>query len=175
MTDNPRYPIGGFHLPGSHTPATRSAAIAALDALPADLRKAVHGLSDAQLDTPYRDGGWTLRQVVHHLADSHVNAYIRLRFTLTEDRPTVKPYDEGDWANLPDARTGPVAPSLSLLDGLHTRWAILARTFTPADFARIWIHPVNGERTVDWTIEFYAWHSRHHVAHITALRAARHW
>ena len=175
MTADPRYPIGKFRRPDVFTDATRAAAIGAIEALPASLRNAVNGLSELQLDAPYRDGGWTVRQVVHHLADSHMNAYIRCRFAVTEDRPTVKPYDENVWANLPDARTAPIGSSLSILDGLQTRWATLLRTLTPAEFERVWIHPEHGERTVDWMVELYAWHSRHHVAHITELRRAKGW
>jgi hypothetical protein len=175
MTMDPRYPIGKFRRPDAFTDTTRAAAIGAIESLPANLRNAVNGFSEAQLDTPYREGGWTVRQVVHHLADSHMNAYIRCRFAVTEDRPTVKPYDENVWATLSDARTGPIGASLSLLDGLHARWTLLLRTFTAAEFGRVWIHPEHGERTVDWMTELYAWHSRHHVAHITELRRAKGW
>jgi hypothetical protein len=167
---DPRYPVGKFKKPDAYTDASRKAAIEEIAALPAHLRKAVAGLTDAQLDTPYRDGGWTIRQVAHHLADSHVNAYIRMRFTVTEDKPTVKPYDENVWANLPDAKSGPVEPSLSILDGIHARWSAMLRTRKPEEFSRAFVHPEYGERTLDWNLELYAWHCRHHVAHITEAR-----
>ena len=174
-TTDPRYPVGKFEKPEGYTDASRRAAIDEIAALPANLRKAVTGLTDTQLDTPYREGGWTVRQVVHHLADSHVNAYIRMRFTITEDKPTVKPYDENIWANLPDAKSGPVAHSLSILDGLHARWAALLRSRTAEEFNRAFVHPQYGERTLDWNVALYAWHSRHHAAHITELRKAKGW
>lgn len=159
----------------THTDATRREAIANIAALPANMRNAVNGLTEPQLDTPYREGGWTVRQVVHHVADSHMNAYIRMRFAITEDKPMVKPYDESVWAALPDAKTGPVDMSLSLLDGMHARWTMLLRSLSPAQFGRVWIHPEHGERTVDWLVELYSWHCRHHVAHITELRTAKGW
>ena len=175
MTTDPRYPVGKFHRLEAYTDATRSAAIATIAALPAALRKAVAGLSETQLDTPYREGGWTVRQVVHHLADSHVNAYIRTRFTLTSDKPTIMPYPENVWAELVDARSAPVEASLSILDGLHARWAMLLKARAAADFARAFVHPEHGERTLDWMVEMYAWHSRHHTAHITGLRKHSGW
>ena len=159
----------------THTDATRGEAIANIAALPANMRNAVNGLAEYQLDTPYREGGWTVRQVVHHVADSHMNAYIRMRFAITEDKPTVKPYDENVWATLPDAKTGPIDMSLSLLDGMHARWTMLLRSLSAAQFARVWIHPEHGERTVDWLVELYSWHCRHHVAHISELRKAKGW
>jgi uncharacterized damage-inducible protein DinB len=170
MTPDPRYPVGKFQKPEAYTDASRAAAIAEIAALPANLRRAVAGLNDRQLDTPYREGGWTIRQVVHHLADSHMNAYIRQRFTVTEDKPTVKPYDEAVWAELPDAKTGPVEWSLAILDGVHARWAALLKSRQPADFNRTFVHPEYGERTLDWNVALYAWHCRHHVAHITTAR-----
>ena len=175
MTTDPRYPVGKFKRPDSYTDASRTAAVATIAALPTTIREAVAGLSDPQLGTPYREGGWTVRQVVHHLADSHVNAYIRTKFARTEEKPTVKPYDEAVWAELPDAKSGPVESSLAILDGLHARWAALLGTFTPDDFARTWVHPEYGERNLDWMVEMYAWHSRHHTAHITELRKNKGW
>ncbi len=175
MTSDPRYPVGKFKRPDNYTDASRTAAIDTIAALPANLRTALAGLSDAQLDTPYREGGWTVRQVTHHLADSHVNAYIRMKFARTEDKPTVKPYDEAVWAELPDAKGGDAAWSISILDGLHARWATLLRSFTPADFERRWIHPEYGERNLDWMVEMYAWHCRHHTAHVTELRKSKGW
>ena len=139
------------------------------------MRSAVSGLSDAQLDTPYRDGGWTVRQVVHHVPDSHVNSYIRFKFALTENEPTIKPYDENLWATLIDATTLPVEPSLRLLEGLHERWAAFLRSLSEADVKRKFTHPEIGTITVDQYISLYAWHSKHHVAHITTLREMKGW
>ena len=139
------------------------------------MRNAVAGLNDGQLDTPYREGGWTLRQVVHHVADSHMNSYIRFRLALTEDEPTIKPYDEAVWANLIDAKTAPVAPSLSLLEGLHHRWAVLLRSLSETDVQRKFVHPELGTLTVDQYISLYAWHGKHHAAHITSLRERKAW
>lgn len=175
MTTDTRYPVGKFQKPDAYSDASRAAAVGSIAALPAALRKAVGGLSEAQLDTAYRDGGWTVRQVVHHLADSHVNAYIRTRFTLTADKPTIMPYPEAVWANLPDAKAAPAETSLAILDGLHARWAALLSAQTPDAFARAFVHPEHGERTLDWMVEMYAWHSRHHTAHVTELRKANSW
>ncbi|GAA5511336.1 putative metal-dependent hydrolase YfiT [Deinococcus carri] len=165
MTDV-QYPLGPMPQPLTLTPPERAAAIQAIRALPAELRVAVAGQPEALLDTPYRDGGWTVRQVVHHLADSHMNAVVRLKLALTEDSPTVKPYEEGEWAELPDMRL-PLDPSLSLLDGLHTRWAALLEALTPGQWAREWTHPAQGRSfTVATLAAMYAWHGRHHLAHI---------
>ena len=144
-------------------------------AAPAQLRAAVMGLDDAQLDTAYREEGWTVRQVVHHVFDSHVNAYVRFRWALTEDAPVIKPYDEKRWARLPDAMTAPVAVSLDLLDALHTRWLILLRAMTHEDFERKWTSPDFGELSVDVLLQIYTWHGKHHVAHITSLRQREGW
>ena len=176
MTVDPSYPIGRFTPPAVVYPTLRTEAIEEIADLPAHLRKAVDGLTDAQLDTPYRSGGWTVRQVVHHLADSHMNAYIRLKLAITEHEPTIKPYNEADWARLVDSRL-PIAPSLAILDGLHARWAELLRTLTTEDFARRWYHPEypDAPRTIDWLVQIYSWHCRHHVAHITGLRQRQGW
>jgi hypothetical protein len=170
-----RYPVGNFTWGGSQTPEQRTAAIADIAAAPEKMRRAVAGLTEAQLDTPYRDGGWTVRQVVHHLPDSHMNSYIRFKFALTENEPTVKPYDEAVWANLIDAKTAAVESSLNLLEGLHFRWAILLRSLSPSDVQRKFHHPELGTVTIDQYIALYSWHSRHHVAHITALRERLGW
>jgi hypothetical protein len=135
----------------------------------------VSGLSEAQLDTPYRPSGWTVRQVVHHLPDSHLNSYTRCRLALTEDAPTIKPYDEAAWAELSDAKTGPIAPSIALLEGLHARWTCLLRGLSDAEFARTFRHPELGEVRLDWTAGLYAWHCSHHLAHITNLRERENW
>jgi uncharacterized damage-inducible protein DinB len=171
-----RYPIGPFKPHADPTTAEEKAALMdEIEAAPARLRTAVAGLDDAQLDTPYRADGWTVRQVVHHLVDSHVNAYVRFRWALTEDGPVVKPYDEKDWARLPDAMTAPVAVSLDLLDALHTRWLILLRAMAPEEFERPWTSPDFGELNVDVLLQLYGWHGKHHVAHITALREREGW
>jgi hypothetical protein len=169
-----RYPIGEFMLPASITPATRSDAIAVIATLPDAMRAAVAGLSESQLDTPYRPHGWTVRQVVHHVPDSHVNAYIRVKLALTENNPTIKPYDQEAFAQLPDQRL-PVDVSLSMLDALHMRWTAVLRSLTPDQFARPLVHPEIGPITVDYLVHHYNWHSRHHVAHITRLREREGW
>ena len=170
MTDDLRFPIGRFTRPASYTDASRAAAIAAIAATPANLRLATNGLTEEQLDTPYRPGGWTVRQVVHHVADSHMNAYCRTRLALTEENPTIKPYDEAKWAELADAKSAPVETSLALLDGIHSRWGTLLDSLTPADFARTMMHPENGPMTIDVLLSLYSWHGAHHTAHITGLR-----
>ena len=144
-------------------------------AAPATLRAAIGGLSDAQLDSPYRPGGWTVRQVVHHLADSHINSYVRFRLALTEDQPLIKPYREDRWAELPDARGGPVEVSLLLLDGLHARWVDLLRPLTDAEWKRAFRHPEIGLISLEQNAALYAWHGRHHVAHILSLRERMAW
>lgn len=170
---NPRFPIGEFKKPDRLSEAERAAAIAKIEATPATLRAAVDGMSDAQLDSTYREGSWTLRQVVHHLADSHVNAYTRFRLGLTEDHPTIKPYDENKWAALEDARAMPVGVSLELLEALHSRWVTLLRSLEPASFDRSIDHPENGAMTIDQLLAMYAWHGEHHIAHIDMARERR--
>ncbi len=172
---DPRYPVGKFEMPPSVTAERRKQAIDAIAAAPANFRASVNGLSDAQLDTPYREGGWTVRQVVHHVPDSHLNAYVRLKLALTEEKPTIKAYEEARWAELADSRTTPIEISLTLLESLHSRWDRLWRSLQAADFARILIHPQHGERTVDWLLFIYEWHGKHHTAHITELRKQRGW
>src|SRR5713226_3498601 len=172
---DPRYPVGKFEMPPSVTAERRKQAIDAIAAAPANFRASVNGLSDAQLDTPYREGGWTVRQVVHHVPDSHLNAYVRLKLALTEEKPTIKPYEEARWAELADSRTTPIEISLTLLESLHSRWDRLWRSLQAADFARILIHPQHGERTVDWLLFIYEWHGKPHTAHITELRKQRGW
>jgi hypothetical protein len=175
-TEDLRYPIGQFRFEGGADPKRRDQRIDEIERAPGHLRAAVAGLSPQQLDTPYREKGWTVRQVVHHLPDSHLNAYTRIKLALTEDEPTIKPYDEARWADLPDARSGPIDPSLDMLEGLHQRWIMLLRQLQPADFARRFRHPELG-RSLDLeeVIALYAWHGRHHVAHITHLRQRRGW
>jgi hypothetical protein len=170
-----RYPVGRFKPPDNITAADTASWLRDIEALPANLRHAVADLNDAQLDTPYRPGGWTVRQVVHHLPDSHMNSYSRFRLALTEDSPTIKPYDEAAWAELVDAKTAPIEPSLALLESLHARWTILLGSLTETDLARTFRHPELGKVRLDWTLGSYAWHSRHHVAHITNLRRRESW
>lgn len=174
MTDL-RYPIGPFVPVDRLSPQERKAAIVAIAAFPQELVRAVTGLSDERLDTPYRPGGWTVRQVVHHLPDSHLNAYVRFRLALTEDEPTIKPYSEERWAELPDARSGPIALSLGLLAGVHARWVALLEALPEAGFARSYVHPDDGRRTLDRTLALYVWHGRHHLAHITRLAERLGW
>ena len=145
-------------------------------AAPARMREAVAGLDDAQLDTPYREGGWTLRQVVHHVPDSHLNAYCRLKLTLTEQDPVIRPYDESLWARLDDSRTTPIAVSLTLLESLHARWMEIFRSLEPEDYRRTFRHPEHdGIQTLDWLVAMYSWHGRHHVGHITSTRQRLGW
>jgi hypothetical protein len=169
------YPVGKYQAPQSITEKHRIEWLEEIQTLPSKLKEAVSGLNDAQLDTPYRPGGWTVRQVVHHLPDSHLNSYIRFRLALTEDAPTIKPYEEAAWAELIDAKTAPIDSSLALLEGLHARWVLLLRSLNDADFARTFKHPELGEVRLDWTLGLYAWHSRHHVAHIERVRSRQGW
>lgn len=171
---DPRYPIGNFEMPAAITPQRRQQAMDEIASAPAKMRAAVKGLNDAQLDTPYREGGWTIRQVVHHVPDSHVNALIRLKLALTEDKPTIKPYNETAWAELADAKM-PIEASQTLLDSVHARWDRIWRSLKPEDFARKLVHPEHGERTVDWLLFLYEWHGKHHAAHITELRKQKGW
>ena len=174
MTDENdlRYPIGRFRAADAATPADRAANIEALRRAPEELRAAVSGLSDAQLDTPYREGGWTVRQVVHHLADSHANAYIRVKLALTEDWPTVKTYDEAAWAKLADSRE-PIQGSLAIYEALHSRWVALLNAMGEDDFQKGFNHPKLGRQTLEYSLALYAWHARHHTAHIAGVRASR--
>jgi len=172
---DPRYPIGKFNWSGSSTAEERSRFIDEIAAVPQLMRSAAAGLNSSQLDTPYRDGGWTVRQVVHHLPDSHMNSYIRFKLALTEHEPTIKPYNEAVWAELTDARTAPVEPSLNLLEGLHHRWTLLLRSLSGEDVKRKFYHPELGVVTIEQYIALYAWHGKHHVAHITSLRERQGW
>jgi uncharacterized damage-inducible protein DinB len=165
-----RYPIGKFSYSGPLNAAERAACLDDIAWLPAQLRAATGNLSDAALDTPYREGGWTVRQVVHHVADSHMQSYSRCKFALTESNPTIMAYNEAVWANLLDARTLPVATSLALLEGLHARWSTLLGSLQEADWQRTYMHPDNGSMTLDRTLALYAWHGRHHLAHIQGAR-----
>ena len=174
MSD-PRYPIGKIELPGALTPAARAQAIATIAGTPHALHDVVRGLDQAQLDTPYRDGGWTLRQVVHHIADSHVNAYVRHKLTITEKTPPpIKAYDENEWARLADAN-GPIGTSLLLVQAIHERWVHCLRTLPAAAFAKTCVHSERGAMTLDDLVALYAWHGSHHVAHIAQLRRSKGW
>ncbi|MDN3017924.1 putative metal-dependent hydrolase [Paenibacillus sp. BSR1-1] len=170
MEMDQRYPIGKFQYDGEITPDVVECWINEIEALPGLLQDAVNGLNDRQLDTPYRSEGWTVRQVVHHLADSHMNAYIRFKLALTEKTPVIKPYDEGKWAELPDSSL-PVEISLSLLEALHSRWVHLLRNLRLDDLEMKFIHPESGEVTVGKNIGIYSWHGKHHLAHILAANA----
>ncbi|MEX2601140.1 MAG: bacillithiol transferase BstA [Balneolaceae bacterium] len=170
-----RYPIGHFKPKEPLTSAERQTFIGQIEQAPDALRSAVEGLTPEQLDTPYRPDGWTVRQVVHHIPDSHLNAYIRFRLALTEDLPTIKPYDEAKWAELPDARTAETGISLDLLEALHRRWVLLLRSMSDRECTRRLNHPEQGIVTLDRFIGLYAWHGRHHIAHITSLRERNGW
>jgi hypothetical protein len=173
--DDLRYPIGPFNPPASSLAGIRAAHIETLRQLPDRLRVAVAGLNDAQLDTPYREGGWTVRQVVHHLGDSHANAYIRFKLALTEDWPTIKPYDEAAWERLPDSRALPAESSLVFVEALHGNWVALLEKLTDEDFRKGYVHPERGRQSLTDALALYDWHSRHHTAHITSLRARMAW
>jgi len=170
-----RYPVGDFQWPEQLTAEQRHACIDTIAETPARLKAAVAGLTPPQLDAPYRPGGWTVRQVVHHLPDSHMNSYMRCRLALTEQEPTIKPYDEARWAELPDAKNSPIGPSLLLLENLHERWVLLLRSLAPQDWARKFRHPELGTMTLEQNLALYDWHGRHHVAHITSLRERQGW
>jgi hypothetical protein len=174
--DELRYPTGRFQRPTTTlSTAERRRHIETIASTPAALRKAVDGLSDAQLDTPYRPGGWTVRQVVHHVPDSHLNAYIRCKLIVTENQPKLKTYEEAAWAELVDGRGGPIDVSLTLLTVLHQRWVAFLRSLDEGAFARTGIHPDYGPMRIDDILQLYAWHGRHHVAHIHGLRERSHW
>ena len=176
MSNDPRYPIGPFQRRDSLSDAERHAMLDDIAVTPARMRAAVAGLSDEQLNTPYREGGWTVRQVVHHVPDSHLNAYCRLKLALTEEQPVIRPYDESTWAQLEDSRLTPIEVSLTLVESLHARWMTLLRSMKPEDFRRTFRHPEHeGTPTLDWLVAMYAWHGKHHVGHITSLRERMGW
>lgn len=174
MTD-PRYPIGKFHYDGPPNQEQQQEFVNDIARTPVNLRAAVNGLSEMQLDTPYRPGGWTVRQVVHHVPDSHMNSYVRFKLALTEEEPTIKPYAEDRWAELADTKATPIEVSLMLLDSLHDRWVRLLRALEPEDWKRTFRHPEMGPMTLEKTLAIYAWHGKHHVAHITELRKQMGW
>lgn len=174
MTDL-RYPVGRFSFDPAVTPGGRAALVRQIAEAPDGLRGAAGTLTEAQLATPYRPRGWTVRQVVHHVADSHMNAYIRFKLALTEDTPTIKPYDETAWALIADTAQTPIDVSLTLLDALHRRWVVLLTSLNAPDFTRGLVHPEVGPITLDWMLQLYAWHGRHHTAHVTALKTREGW
>ena len=169
-----RYPIGRFSAPATSGPEIRAAHIQTIRLLPERLQAAVKGLNDAQLDTPYREGGWTVRQLVHHVADSHAMSYTRFKLALTEDWPTIKPYNEAAWAELADSKL-PIDDSIAMLEALHDRWVALLESMSEEDFKKGYVHPENGRQDLARALAVYDWHSRHHVAHITNLRARQGW
>jgi uncharacterized damage-inducible protein DinB len=173
--DDLRFPVGKFHYQGSVNDQQRQVFLGEIEQTPAKLRAAVRGLSDSQLDTPYRPEGWTVRQVVHHVPDSHLNSYVRFKLALTEDEPTIKTYAEDRWAELSDTKATPVEVSLVLLESLHDRWGRLLRSLTAEQWKRAFRHPELGPMTLEKTLALYAWHGRHHVAHITELRKRMSW
>ncbi len=176
MTTHLRYPIGPFALEGELTEERRADWIAEVAEAPAQLRAAVHGLTDEQLETPYRPGGWTLRQVVHHLPDSHLNAYTRFKLALTEETPTIRPYEEARWAELPDTAGTPIGVSLMLLESLHRRWVVLLKAMQDRDWRREFFHPEQQKTMrLDRALALYAWHGKHHVAHVVGTRERMGW
>lgn len=176
VTQDPRYPIGPFDSSIPATPERVAEALDAMTRLPAALREAVRGLTPEQLEVPYREGGWNPRQIAHHIPDSHVNGYVRTKLALTEDAPTVKPYDEAKWAELADVRLAPIESSLALVEALHVRWVALARTLGPEELQRLYVNPETGRRVpLGLHLCLYGWHGRHHVAQITSLRERMGW
>ena len=170
-----RFPVGKFQYEGPPTEEQKKKFLDEIALTPVNLRSAVKGLTEQQLDTPYRQGGWTVRQVVHHVPDSHLNSYIRFKLALTEDEPIIKTYEEARWAELPDTKATPIEVSLTLLESLHDRWMRLLRSLGPEDWKKTFRHPALGPMTLEKTLALYAWHGRHHVAHITELRKQMSW
>ncbi|MGI9035621.1 MAG: YfiT family bacillithiol transferase [Pyrinomonadaceae bacterium] len=175
MSEDLRFPIGKFEQPKTISPEMREKFIQTIESLPPNLKSAVEGLNDAQLDTPYRPEGWTIRQVIHHVADSHLNSFTRFKLGLSEDTPTIKVYDEAIWAEMADAKNAPVELSLSIIDGLHARWTRLLKSMSEADFAKKVNHPERGAMSLGELLALYDWHSRHHTAHVTKLRERNGW
>jgi hypothetical protein len=175
MSDDIRYPIGRFDWEREVSPDDRNGFIATIEAAPAEFRQAVVGLTEEQLETPYRDGGWTVRQVIHHVPDSHMNSYVRFKLALTEEDPTVKTYDEAAWARLNDSADTPVGTSLTLLESLHRRWSALMRGMSETDWKRTFRHPEIGSVSLEKNLALYAWHGKHHTAHIAELRRRKGW
>lgn len=175
MSTDPRYPIGKYSRPDAITSQQRKLFLDQIEELPRKLNDAVSGLTEAQIDTPYRDGGWTVKQVVHHLADSHMHGYIRAKFAKTMDNPTIMPYDEKSWSELDDAANLPIEISLGIINNVHARWTHFLRSLPQDEFALKLMHPENGPMTLDHVLALYSWHGRHHTAHVTELRNAKGW
>ena len=175
MNQDPRFPIGKYQWQDNLTDAQRSALIDQIAETPAQVRAAVAGFTEQQFDTPYREGGWTVRQLVHHIADSHMNAYVRFKLAITEDEPTIKTYEQQKWAETADSLQTPAEVSLGLIEGIHARWTTLLRSLRAADFARKFNHPEHGKMTLERLLGLYAWHGLHHTAHITGLRERMGW
>jgi hypothetical protein len=174
--DELKYPMGKFVKPESFTPEILNHYIRNIESFPSRLRTEVEHLTDEQLDTRYRAGGWTIRQVVNHCADSHMNSFTRFKLALTEDTPTIKPYFEARWAELADSKNMPIEPALKILEGLHQRWVVILKSLTKEELEKKYIHPEQGkELRLDGTIGLYAWHCNHHLAHITTLKKTRNW
>jgi uncharacterized damage-inducible protein DinB len=169
---DPRFPTGKLTFDPDVTDDKRRRWIESIRTTPAKLRAAVSGITEPQLDTPYREGGWTIRQVVHHIPESHSNAFIRFKLALTEDAPTIKPYDEDAWAKLPDVSRAPIESSLALVEALHVRWVTLLDVMQDADFRRPLMHPERGQITLDTLLQIYAWHGPHHIGHVEIVRRA---
>lgn len=175
MNEDLRYPIGNFHMPQEVTAETREKFIPTIERLPEKLREIVEDLSDEQLDTSYRPEGWTIRQLVHHIADSHINSFCRFKFGMSEQTPTIKVYNEAIWAETTDSKTMPIEASLKILEGIHARWTALLKSMNDDDYNRKIVHPEHGEMTLGNLLALYDWHSRHHTAHITNLRDRKGW
>lgn len=175
MSEDIRYPVGKWNRQPVANAAARAELIQHIEQLPAKLNAAVAGLTQTQLDTPYRPEGWTPRQIVHHIADSHMNAYVRFKLGITENNPTIKPYDEQTWAETSDGKSAPLSSSLPLLEALHQRWVAFLKSLDAPAFARTIMHPERGPMTLDDLLGLYAWHSRHHTAHITEMRKRNNW
>ena len=175
MSDDVRYPVGPCEWPAEVSAEEKRTHLRDIAELPVKLRAAVAGLAVQHLDIPYREGGWTIRQIVHHIPDSHMNSYVRFKLALTEDQPTIKPYDEKLWAEMPEARTGPIEMSIDLVDALHRRWSLMLQNMTEADFERSLLHPDIGPLKLKSLVAGYGWHCRHHVAQIVATRRRMGW
>lgn len=175
MSENLRYPIGEFNSTQEINPEMRGKFIQTIENLPARLREEVKDLDETQLDTPYRQDGWTVRQLIHHVADSHINSFCRFKLGLSEDAPTIKPYDEASWAEMADSKNAQIDLSLFMIDGVHARWTMLLKSMSDADFKREINHPERGGMSLNSLLALYDWHSRHHTAHIAKLRERNNW
>jgi hypothetical protein len=175
MSEDLRFPMGKFDSTQEVNSEMRSGFIQTIEVLPYKFRQAVKGLNNEQIDTPYRPEGWTVRQLVHHIADSHINSFCRFKLGLSEDTPTIKPYDEASWAEMADSKNAPIDLSLNMIDGVHARWALLLKSMSDADFDRNINHPERGSMSLNSMLSLYDWHSKHHTAHVTKLRERNNW